>query len=165
MKWFLDWMKRRGSWRMIKRDGKDYLERYFLFRAFGHDVYLHCFWTSDPDDCHDHPYDNNSFLLKGGYREYYLDGSFKDRVAGDWIHRQAEVAHRIEVVPGTEGKVWSLFHKGRRRRDWGFHTKKGWMDASEYDREPTDVYGRDFIYKGRLFPRIIWLNNAKNQEK
>jgi len=158
MNWFTSWLKRRGSWRMIQRDGEDYLERYFLLRLFGHDWYLHSFWKSDPDDVHDHPYDNTSFILKGGYREYFYDGTFKDRGRWSYIFRQAELAHRIEVAPGSEGKTWTIFHKGKRRREWGFYTSKGWQAAAEYDREPVDVYGRDFVYKGWLFPRIVWLN-------
>ena len=153
---FLGWLEERGSYRMIKRDGKPYLKRYIIARFPGkRAIYLHQFWASDPDHVHDHPWANASLILKGGYREHYHDGTYIDRTPGSWTVRDATTLHRIEVPAGTEGSAWSLFFTGRRVRQWGFLTEEGWQSAREYDRQPVEVYGRDFIYKGWIFPRVV----------
>lgn len=155
---FLGWLERRGSFRMIERDGKPYLGRYIIARFPGkRAIYLHQFWTSDPDDVHDHPWPNMSIILSGGYREHYHDGTYVDRRPLSWTMRDATTLHRIEVAEGTEGTAWTLFITGKRKRQWGFLTKDGWQPANEYDRQPVEVYGRDFIYKGWLFPKVIKL--------
>ena len=39
--------------------------------------------------------------------------------------REAEAAHRLEVIPG--GRAVSLFITGPTVREWGFHCPKGWV--------------------------------------
>jgi len=150
---FAKWMETRGSFRSIKREGgKDYLERHFILKIKGRSVYLHRFWDSDPgNDLHDHPWYNISIVLKGEYIEHLQDGSSIRRKAGDICFRTARTAHRIEIEPGWEGKVWTLFLTGKRYRQWGFYTPNGWVEASEI----TEVKGRDFNLVGWLFPRVI----------
>lgn len=113
-----------------------YMERWHLIPRNRHfNIYLHHY--SGPDnarDPHDHPWDNISIPLSGGYFERK---SLNDM--GDWIisglrpqmiaRRKAETAHHIQwVSPGT----LTLFLTGPVRREWGFHTEKGWMHNVDY---------------------------------
>lgn len=150
---------------MIQRNREDYLERAFLFKYRGASHYLHRFWQNDPDDVHDHPYWSISIILKGGYREYFADGTFIDRKAGDIVMRDATTFHRIELPEGAEpGSAWTLFFTWKRKRDWGFLTKDGWVNAKDYMQNGENevaVYGRDFITEGVFFPRVKWLTDRR----
>jgi hypothetical protein len=160
---FLQWMERRGSRRMIVRDEEDYLERYFIYRGPKLSIYLHRFWASDPDNLHDHPWWSLSYILKGGYREWFLDGTFKDRKKGDTVLRDASTFHRVELSEGAKpGSAWTFFFTWSRQRDWGFLTDDGWVAAKEYTEQPVEVHGRDFIFKGRIFPKMIKLEKGNN---
>ena len=158
---FLRWLKRRGSWRMITRNGQPYLERYVLLKLGNASLYIHRFWQSDPDDPHCHPWWSMSYILKGGYREYFADGTYIDRKPGDKVLRDATTFHRVTLNGAKPGSAWTLFFTWKRKREWGFLTKDGWVPASEYSREKVAVYGKDFVYKGRLFPRIEWLTDRR----
>lgn len=88
-------------------------------------VYLHEFFRSDRDRClHDHPWSFVSIILRGGYWEEMHDGRHWRR-PGSLLVRRAEVAHRIEINPGT--RPWSLVFVGRRFRPWGFWGPRGWV--------------------------------------
>jgi hypothetical protein len=143
---------------MIKRNEADYLERYFLWRSKQGRTYLHRLWANDPDDLHCHPWWNISIILKGRYREHFMDGTYLDRKAGDIIFRSAKEFHRLELIDGDEpGSCWTLFIAFKHLKDWGFMTKDGWIRASEYERQHVEVFGRDFTIEGRLFPKMVWL--------
>lgn len=125
--------------------GKPYLERWWLRRSYLEGcVYLHHVLASDPDeDCHDHPWDSTSIILRGIMSEFILlpDGK-QHKVApfkpGDIVNRKASDAHRL-VVEGEP--VWTLFMTGPRLRPWGFNTPDGWVPWREYveksDRRKT----------------------------
>lgn len=150
---FAKWMQDRGSFREIRRaNGEQYLDRHFILKVKGKSAYLHRFWKSDDASLgvHDHPWTNVTIVLKGEYIEHYYDGTSVRRKAGDIVFREARTAHRIEIEPQWEGKVWSLFLTAKRFRDWGFYTKDGWVEASKL----TEV-GRDFYLVGWLFPRVV----------
>lgn len=85
-----------------------YLRRWWMIpRNTGCNVYLHEILRSDDDRAlHDHPWANTSMLLDGRYIEHTPDGTFK-REAG-WVgSREAEAAHRLEILPGE--RAVSLF--------------------------------------------------------
>ena len=133
-----NYLKSRGKHFIIKRgddSNKDYLERFYLWRLKSpfkktlFAVFIHCFWSNDPDPLHDHPWNNISIVLKGGYWEHLYDGSKHWRKPGYIGYRKAEDVHRVELEPGTEGKVWTLFIHFKRRRKWGFWYKDGWRPA------------------------------------
>lgn len=157
---FTQWLKDRGSWRDIRRKGgSPYLERFFLAKVKGWSAYLHLFHDSDEGPwVHDHPWWNVSIVLAGRYREWYADGTYKDRKAGDIVFRQAQVAHRIEIPEECKGKVWSLFITGKRWREWGFFMPE-WTEASKV----TVVRGRDFDLKGWLFPKVVWRKHEQGR--
>lgn len=157
-------MKRRGCFRMIHRRNQDtdeiekYLNRGYIFRSKWFGLFLHQFWTSDPDHPHDHPWPNFTFVLKGGYHEFSVDGTSKWRGPGFMKFRQAQLFHRISIGPHTGGSSWTLFARFKRVRPWGFITPDGWMDATLYGEKygaPVEQAGEDFEIKGHLFPRVI----------
>lgn len=106
--------------------GDNYLRRWWIVpRNDGCNVYLHEINKSDDDRAlHDHPWANTSMLLFGSYIEHTPEGSFT-RSAGDVVAREAEAAHRLEVIPGE--RAVSLFITGPKVREWGFHCPKGWV--------------------------------------
>ena len=116
--------------------GDDYLRRWWVIpRNEGCNVYLHEIRKSDDDRAlHDHPWENTSYLLIGGYIEHTPEGRFI-RSAGDIVQRPANALHRLEVVPGTS--CISLFITGPKVRDWGFACPQGWVPWHEFT-DPTD---------------------------
>lgn len=114
--------------------GGDYMRRWWVIpRNQWFNIYLHCIGRDDDDRAlHDHPWWNLSIVLKGAYREIFINGRrgrpwHDERIlrAGRMVLRRATDAHRLEVV---EGPVWSLFVTGPRVREWGFHCENvGWV--------------------------------------
>lgn len=157
---FLQWLADRGSRRMIVRNKGDYLERFFLYRGPKLSIHIHRFWQSDPDVVHDHPWASVSWIIKGSYREYFVDNTYIDRHKGDKTLRGATTFHRIELLD-EPGEVISLFFTWKRKRSWGFLTKDGWISASDFTEQPVEVYGRDYIFEGRFFPKFIRLRKGE----
>lgn len=132
-------LQRRGRYRMIWRDilGPDgsivtsipYLERWYIFRTKWFGLYLHRFWKSDEDGVHDHPWNNFSWIVAGGYYESLPDGQKPWRPTGYKKYRHAEEFHRVEIPPDWEGHTWTIFGRFKRRRKWGFWEKDGWQIA------------------------------------
>jgi len=116
--------------------GDDYLRRWWVIpRNEGCNVYLHEIMRSDDDRAlHDHPWDNTSHILFGGYIEHTPDGQFM-RQAGDVIQRPATALHRLEALPGIN--CVSLFITGPKIRDWGFQCSQGWVRWQDFTN-PTD---------------------------
>lgn len=103
-----------------------YLERYYLFGAFGWHAYLHRFVGSDPDrGLHDHPWNRAvSLVLSGGYDEQRpSDGDF-DQIIVRSIRPfrlnflRGEDFHRVILRDGHP--AWTLFMHGPRVKGWGF---------------------------------------------
>jgi len=153
----LDWIERRGGKREIIRDGKPYLTRYYVWRSKYLTVLIHKIWASDPDDVHDHPWDNASLILRGWYAEYDKYGEHQNRYPRDFVLRKADALHRLVVRPESSCPVITMFFTGKRKRSWGFLTKNGWISAKVYERQKVDIEGKDFVIKGHLFPRVVWI--------
>jgi len=138
-------LERLGRKRIImdRIDDEPYLERYYVFLKertwFPFNVFVHRFLKSDPDDVHDHPWPYATLILKGGYYEWLPQfnnlgqkigeiavwrgpGSF--RICG------AKSYHRIEIDANVE--TWTLFMPGPKQREWGFLTRKGWIQHEQY---------------------------------
>lgn len=143
--WAEDYMAARAPDFVI---GEDYLRRWWVIpRNDQMNVYLHDIRKSDDDRAmHDHPWANTSYLLVGGYMEHTPEGVFERR-AGEVIHRPAEAAHRLELIPGV--RAISLFMTGPKVREWGFHCPKGWVHWKDFtDFDPSQ--GRvDSSHTGR----------------
>lgn len=120
--------------RAIFINGQPYMERYFLFRAFGYTAYLHRWNNSDGDRYpHNHPWQNSYGMpLVGHYFEERANSRSafvgwqgnrafipQRRVARFCVNRiKHNHWHRIaHVEPGT----WTLFiHSTPRIQHWGF---------------------------------------------
>lgn len=141
---FLKLLEKLGRRRIVmdRVNDEPYLERYYLFlkdrKQFPFNIFLHKFLKSDPDDLHDHPWPYFTVILKGGYWEWqpiYANGVKITEVAkwrgpGHFRYSPANSYHRIELDPGVE--CWTLFMPGPQQRDWGFATRKGWLQHEQY---------------------------------
>lgn len=140
-----NWLEQIGRKRVImdRINNEPYLERYYVFLKdrnwFPFNVFLHKFLKSDPDEVHDHPWNYATFILKGGYWEWVpvfdrqgqMTGEIaKWRGAGHFRICDANSYHRIEIDPSTE--TWTLFMPMWKRKDWGFWTRKGWVQHEQY---------------------------------
>lgn len=108
----------------------EYIFRWYVVpRNREGNVYFHVQTQSDPErPLHDHPWDNTSIILAGGYHEI-IDTEPEanspacraviDRNVGDVIHRPATWAHRL-ILPKRIPYSMSLFVTGPKVREWGF---------------------------------------------
>ena len=126
---------------VIAPHGQPYIFRWYLVRDRSLAcIYIHLQVADDPErPMHDHPWDNCTVLISGGYIEQC------GRVAGNeirqkWIERivpgtvkrrNATDPHRLMLGKGVQYSV-SIFTTGPRIRDWGYWTDKGWMDADDF---------------------------------
>lgn len=144
---------------VIMPDGRPYLYRWHVVpRNEEANVYFHIQVLDDPErPLHDHPWDNTSYILSGGYDEliFYPEfwkghggcgpdrPSLELRRAPEVIHRKAETAHRLLLAPGQDYTM-TLFTTGPKRRAWGFWTEDGrWLDQKtviENRPDGTSVY-------------------------
>lgn len=112
---------------IIAPDGQPYLYRWHVIpRNADANVYFHVQVASDPErPLHDHPWDNVSVILAGGYDELLqaappFGHTIKvRRQKGDTIFRKADAAHRLILPEGTPYTM-TLFTTGPTKRDWGF---------------------------------------------
>ena len=141
-----------GRKRIIKdRHGDEYMHRYYLgfkekLNAFDDvkpypNIFIHKIYKSDEDrDPHDHPWNYLTVILSGGYweyRPYFNDKGLQVAEFGTWrgpgsiIWRRATDLHRLEMSEPTT----TLFIHGWRKREWGFLTRKGWIDRITYIKD------------------------------
>jgi hypothetical protein len=148
MKWLLNWLERHDRKRIVmdRVNNEPYLERYYVFlkdrKSFPFNVFLHRFLKSDPDDVHDHPWPYATLILKGGYWEWQPVFNSKGekigetstwRGAGHFRTCSSSSYHRIELDPSIE--CWTLFMPGPQQREWGFLTRRGWIQHEQYLEE------------------------------
>lgn len=118
MRRMLYWLTGFLPCRIISDGERPYLERYFVCRLFGRNVYIHRFVASDPDrGLHDHPWSwALSIVLAGHYLEERRTGTRTVR----WLNRiTADTFHRV-LKPEGAADVWTLFIHGARSKEWGF---------------------------------------------
>lgn len=128
IKRFFRWLFRREDIGGVK---DPYLTRYHLLYTPLGRLYLHWFRRSDNSRClHDHPCSVWTFVFRGSYIEQLPDGTSRTISAPSIRRFPAEHLHRVEVP--VRNKTWSICWFGRRRRTWGFLTKKGWMNFKNY---------------------------------
>jgi hypothetical protein len=113
--------------------GETYLARLHLFRSPWCSCMLH--WIARPDpqpDLHDHPVSFVSILLSGSYVEEIPNGNGGRRAVDVrwWNLKRATDCHRIVSVAG---RVLTLVFAGPAVREWGFHTRDGWVPWREYE--------------------------------
>lgn len=163
MSWYKDLAKviekhngKRNIYRSVNGQNILYLERYYLTRTPYFEQMLHCFHLGDTGPLHDHPSDFYNCILETGYLEHTPEGIFK-REVGYKGFKAAEELHKVELLPGTNGNVWTLFTMMKRRRKWGFMTENGWVDAFDYMKR-TGTYETNTLpemYEYGIFPSKI----------
>ena len=141
----LNWLEKIGRKRVImdRVNDEPYLERYYIFLKdrtwFPVNIFLHRFLKGDPDEVHDHPWNYFTVILKGGYWEWIPQFNNKGEKFGEIAHWRgaghfrickANSFHRIEIDPTID--TWTLFMPLRKQKDWGFWTRKGWVQHKEY---------------------------------
>lgn len=121
--------------RAIFINGQPYMERYFLFRAFGYTAYLHRFLSADGDRYpHDHPWETSYGIpLTGGYSEERCSINPNAKY-GQIIHgysRRKGPINRLQTnkishkdwhrIARVQPRTWTLFiHSTPRIQEWGF---------------------------------------------
>lgn len=104
--------------------------RWFLVTPW-FSVRIHNILRSDNDrHLHDHPFNYATLILSGGYWEHLADGSKTWYGPGSFRTARADTLHRLELP--NNSTTWSFFMMGKRKRDWGFQTEKGWVDHKTY---------------------------------
>ncbi len=118
-----------------KTTKEPYLERYYLFlkerQSFPFNIFLHKFLKSDPDDLHDHPWNFISIPLYPGYWEITKEGKLW-RYPFSIRYGHSTFLHRVELHK-EYNYCWTLFIPGAKQRQWGFHTKEGWVHSDIYN--------------------------------
>lgn len=166
MLWFeklASWIERRGGKRELYRKGSNgkpslYMERFYLVKSKYLELMIHRFYMSDAKDVHDHPWASFGCILKNGYIEHLGNNEqSKRRVAGDISCRGAKAFHRVELIKGTEGEVWTLFGTLKRVRNWGFLVNKQWIPFEEYFQSngTFEVQSMPEEYKGIILPTKV----------
>ncbi len=130
---------------IIAPDGKPYLYRWHItdHEEKSAKVFLHIQVSNDPErPLHDHPWDNMTVMLAGGYHELisHTEGppspgttALCIRSKGDVIHRKARWAHRL-LLPNGWKYAMTLFTIGPKIRQWGFWFDNGWVPFDEVTR-------------------------------
>lgn len=121
--------------------GNPYLFRWYIMydEAIG-GLMLHLQVADDPErPLHDHPWDNTSLILAGGYREriqsFPPNGEVEpfERKPGDLIERAAHEAHRLSLPEGVSYTI-TLFMCGPKVKDWGFWYGDEWHHHKHHVR-------------------------------
>ena len=150
-----------GRWRhpdlIIAPAGEPVLYRWHLYRnRTAASIYFHLQVRSDPErPLHDHPWDNTSVILSGGYNEmfephpelvpasYYprWEPNYRTARKGKVIHRKATTAHRL-ILPDDIPYTMSLFTTGPVKREWGFWYPDGFHSHKRHvaDRDGMSVH-------------------------
>lgn len=121
--------------RLISVKGEPYIVRWFIWGSKGEGdggraIRLHHILQSDSlRDLHDHPYSFFSIILAGGYLEHTEQGKRRFR-PGMINKKEATVLHALEII---NKPAWTLVCTGKRKREWGFQTKDGWVRWQEYE--------------------------------
>ncbi len=138
-----------------------YLERFWLVKPSKHfpfTVLVNHFLVSDQhDELHDHPWDNLSIVLRGGYLEVQpadqkqhpvQDATLtRDRWVrpGEVVFRRATDRHRVQLP--VDDTSWSIFIMGPKKRSWGFHTVEGFVNWRDFFTEDHVERVRNRIHK------------------
>lgn len=146
---------------VLAPDGRPYLNRWHLAydNAKGNQ-FFHIQVASDPErPLHDHPWENRSLILCGGYDELWDEHPWfgeewneepANRLpkllhvrAGDEVGRAATVAHRL-ILPADIPYTMTIFVTGPKVREWGFWYPDGWHHNKRHvdDRKDGVSYGK-----------------------
>ena len=157
-----DWCEKTGRLHVITGGPKDetaYLARYILFKSKYGCIYIHRFLRSDADHPHDHPWNFFTYVISGGYDEWYYDverperspdmkeyysywtTEINKRQPGSLAYRKATDIHKVVLnrsytLDEIKEAPFTICFMGPRLRHWGFWNleEKGavWTDWRKY---------------------------------
>lgn len=114
-------------------------------------ILLHHWVGSDGPGYHDHPRWSITICLRGRIIENTLLAGARELRAWDIVFRKHTAVHRFDIVPGYEGKTWTVFIVGRRRvgyRQTIYHKKTLGVTSFHSDEDEDmrkmmrgDLYG------------------------
>jgi hypothetical protein len=120
-------------WKIVSQN--TYITRLDIIRTPWFEIKVH--WMAGPDperDPHNHPWPFLSIILHGMYCERrhtsWDTWTLHWHRWFNWSHDMTK-AHRIVAVAP---KTTTLVITGRRRQEWGFQTKEGFVPWHAYDR-------------------------------
>ena len=115
-----------------KETGAFHFHRLRIFQCSLFGIYLHYIYKADEDKHqHDHPWDFWSLVLEGSYAEF-IDNRMYSRSFLSLKYNKAEFYHKLANVLGKNKRCVTLVFAGKRRRNWGYVTKSGWIDNETY---------------------------------
>lgn len=123
-------------WRWTDVDS-EYITRLHIVKTPAFALCLHWIHKPDPEPfMHDHPVSFLSIILRGSYTELRRKGTSRVQ-SGEVIRRSfcnfikaspLDVHSIVAVAPHTV----TLCFMGPKTREWGFHTKEGWIGWKAY---------------------------------
>jgi hypothetical protein len=115
--------------KIVSRSGKVHFKRWRLLSTPWFNVYVHGIYQKDLEaDMHDHPWDFTSIVLYGGY----VEQTEKDFIERRFLHIKKNKAEDVHRIYRLFKNTYTLVITGRRRRDWGYKTKNGWVEHQTY---------------------------------
>ena len=119
----------------------EYIVRLHVIKTPWFAVCLHWLVHPDPEPwLHDHPVSFLSIILRGGYEEKRQLGS------GSWNYAKHKWFNFIRATPEDRHTIThvkpntvTLCLMGPKRRTWGYHTDKGWVDWVTYNAEQREI--------------------------
>ena len=123
------------SWYDIILDNQLYLSRFNIIQTPWFGIKIHWILRPDPDrSIHTHPWRFISFVLKGGYSEYYSKRPDKSNIILskriNWFnYHNIKSAHQIYSV---SPKTLTLVFTGKRVESWGFYKDGKFIDWKYY---------------------------------
>ena len=99
-------------------------------------VYLHCILGPDEDPhLHNHPATFRAIILSGSYKDVWRAGLTTPALPPMTHDRftMNKILHgEFHRIVETDGPVWTLVLRGRRKSSWGFLVKGEVIDYTEY---------------------------------
>ena len=106
----------------MRDDDTPYITRWRIFDSPWFGIFVHRMHRPDAQPVHhNHPWAFVSFILRGGYRESFIDpadGEVKVRQIR-WFNRKG-LADAHYIVALDRLPTWTLVFVGRTRRKWGY---------------------------------------------
>lgn len=129
-----------------------YLRRLIVFKTPLCGLYIH--WIYLPDngrDPHNHPMNFWSWVVRGGYieRRYWDCEKFqrrtRSRLRKQWSLARTTIDDFHDIKLLTRMPTVTVLFTGKRRQDWGFMTKSGFVPQTEYRAmiEANDRYANE----------------------
>ncbi len=118
--------------KIVSRAGKVHFKRWRLLATPWLNIYIHGIYEKDEEaHMHDHPWNFLSIILSGGYVEQTEQG-FSDRRFLNVKYCKADKTHRIFSLFNN---TYTLVITGKKFRNWGYKTERGWIDFESYRKE------------------------------